>query len=352
MKANRSSKFPKVSVVIPVRQLSYYLVFENLPEMAKQTYKNFEVIVLPNEHGQYDLTLLNKYKWLRIIPTGKVTRPAEKRDIGVSHAKGEVIAFIDDDAYPDTYWLQNAVVLFAQTKSSVICGPGILPSIVHIWERIFDEVLKSGIGSGGYGYRFIARPARQVDDYPSMNFLIRKKLFQKLGGFNSDYWPGEDSKLCNDIITKEKGTIYYDPRVLVYHHRRTDLKGYLKQHANYGFHRGAFFAHGDKNSRNIAYLIPTLFVTYLFLLILFIPVAFFTNISETVVLISLLPLATYGILLIYLVLRALVNTWSLQIALGSALVLVSTHVVYGLHFIRGLIRGIHKSENIYGKKTS
>jgi len=62
----------KVSVIIPIKQLTYYLIFENLPAFEKQTYNNFEVIVLPNEHAQYDLTLLRKYKWLKIIPTGKI----------------------------------------------------------------------------------------------------------------------------------------------------------------------------------------------------------------------------------------------------------------------------------------
>jgi len=79
-------KHPFISVVIPVRSLSYFLLFENLPNMDLQTFKNFEVIVLPNEHSTYDLTLMNKYSWLRIIPTGSITRPAQKRDIGVKNA--------------------------------------------------------------------------------------------------------------------------------------------------------------------------------------------------------------------------------------------------------------------------
>jgi cellulose synthase/poly-beta-1,6-N-acetylglucosamine synthase-like glycosyltransferase len=335
-------KLPKVSVIIPLRKLSYYLLFENLPEMAKQTYRKFEVIVLPNEHGQYDLTLLKQYKWLRIIPTGKITRPAEKRDIGVKNAKGEIIAFIDDDAYPDPNWITSAVSFFASKKAAVVCGPGVLPKRTNGWEQIFDEVLKSPIGSGGYEYRFTRRRARYVDDYPSMNFFIRKKLFQKLGGFNSDYWPGEDSKLCNDIIVKERGKIYYHPDVLVYHHRRGDFGGYLKQHANYGFHRGAFFAHGDKNSRNVVYIVPTMFVIYLITL----PLTYLLLAR-----ISLLPLGLYGILLSYLVLRTFVNTLSAPVALGSALVLVSTHLIYGINFVKGFLKGINKSASIYGKKT-
>ncbi len=48
---------------------------------------------------------------ITIIPTGPVGPPL-KRDIGAKKAKGEIIAFIDDDAYPRKDWLINAVKNF------------------------------------------------------------------------------------------------------------------------------------------------------------------------------------------------------------------------------------------------
>jgi cellulose synthase/poly-beta-1,6-N-acetylglucosamine synthase-like glycosyltransferase len=257
---------PFFSVVIPLQQLSYVLLFENLPALNNQTYKKFEVIVLPNEHSQYDISLLKKYKWVRIIPTGNSTKPAEKRNIGAKQAKGNIVMFLDDDAYPRDDCIEQASNLFTG-KIVAVCGPGILPPHASLWEKVFDEVLKSWVGSGGYTYRFTRRKKRYVDDYPSMNFSIDKNIFLQLGGFKGNYWPGEDSKLCEDVVYKERKKILYHPRVVVFHHRRKDLASYVRQHANYGFHRGAFFAHGDKNSRRISYLIPTFFIFYLLSLI-------------------------------------------------------------------------------------
>ncbi len=329
-----------VSVIIPVKELTYYLLHENLPKLTKQSYKKYEIIVLPNEHAQYDLTLLNQYKNLRIIPTGKITRPAEKRDIGVKQARGEIIAFLDDDAYPDRYWLENAVEIFKKDKVEAVCGPGILPQETNIWEKIFDEVLKTWIGAGEYSYRFSKQPKRFVTDYPSMNFLIVKKVFLKLGGFNSDYWPGEDSKLCNDLIEKEKGSILYSPEVVVYHHRRNNLKGYLKQHASYGFHRGAFFAHGDKNSRKIEYLVPTVFVSYLIALVFYVIIVRRIDIF-------FLPFLIYGLFEGYLLIKSLFSSKNIIISIGSVLILFLTHIVYGLMFIKGLRKGFNKKISIY-----
>src|SRR3989339_749706 len=262
-------KKPLVSIIIPVKEISDYLRNENLPAFVIQSYKNFEVIILPNKSNKENKKLFAKYKWLKIIPTGKVTQPAEKRDIGAKNAKGSILAFIDDDAYPATDWLKKAIQYFNSKKTEVICGPGIIPQKTNIWEKIFDEILISPVGSGGYQYRFVQKHARFIDDYPSMNFLIKKDVFQKLGGFNSEYWPGEDSKLCEDLVYKYKGRIYYNSAILVYHHRRNNLIGFLKQHANYGFHRGAFFAHGDRNSKRFSYLVPTIFVFYIIFLVLF-----------------------------------------------------------------------------------
>lgn len=339
---------PEISIVIPVRALSYFLLFENLPQMSLQTFKNFEVIVLPNEHSTYDLTLMNTYPWLRIIPTGTITRPAQKRDIGVKHAKGKIIAFIDDDAYPDSNWLANAAQLFKKGKFLVLCGPGILPEKTNSWEKIFDNVLVSFFGSGKYAYRFTPQYRRYVIDYPSMNFFIYKKTFEKLGGFNSNYWPGEDSKLCNDIIEKGKGKILYHPDVLVFHHRRSEPKGFLKQHGQYGFHRGAFFSHGDRNSKELTYLAPLLLVLYLGVLPLIYILLWLLNLPPIYYLLASGPFALYCLLIAAVFIQSLLKSRNIIIAAGSAVVLGLTHLYYGLNFIKGLNKGRNKNNSIYG----
>ncbi len=345
----------KISIIIPVKQLTYYLIFENLPEFEEQTYRNFEVIVLPNEHAQYDLTLLRKYKWLKIVPTGKITRPAEKRNIGLENAKGEIIAFIDDDAYPKSDWLEKAIKAFKKNLSAV-CGPGILPANANLWEKVFDEVITSWFGSGGFVYRFIPEKERFVDDYPSMNFFVRKELFQKLGGFKGDYWPGEDSKLCEEIVYKEKGKILYSPKVIVHHHRRNKLKDFLKQHSNYGFHRGAFFAHGDRNSRRISYLIPTFFLLYLLFVFIYFVFSFFSDLNtkywildtKYLILDTLyIPGIIYLVFMAQLFFKALLDTRNLLVAFLSPIVLFLTHITYGILFIKGYITGWKYKENIY-----
>ena len=338
-------KTPYFSIIIPVLSTNKFLLEENLPAHDGMTNKDFEVIVLPNEKSPQDVRLTKKYRWLRIIPTKQITRPAQKRDIGVKKSRGNIIAFIDDDAYPSRNWLSRAKSLFEKNRIEGVCGPGILPTGTTRWEIVFDEILKTWLGSGEYRYRFIKLKGRYVDDYPSMNFFVKKDIFEKAGGFNSDYWPGEDSKLCEDIVYRLGGKIWYDPGVVIYHHRRNTLDSFLMQHGQYGYHRGAFFAHGDHNSRRIVYLVPTFFVAYLILL-LAINLIFrfqFSNFGF----ILLLPLFIYFFLLLIVSFSAIKNTKNLKIAILSAIVLFSMHLVYGVKFAHGLIVGLTKKEKIY-----
>ncbi|MCR4329297.1 MAG: glycosyltransferase [Candidatus Roizmanbacteria bacterium] len=330
-----------ISIIIPVREINDYVTNENLPAFVHQTYKNFEVIVLPNELRKEDKALLTKYPFLRIIPTGNITRPALKRDIGAKHANGTILAFIDDDAYPKSDWLKHAETLFTKKDVSCVCGPGVLPKNTNIWEKVFDEILVSPVGSGGYGYRFTPKETRFVDDYPSMNFLITKKLFTRIGGFNNNFWPGEDSKLCNDIVYKEHEKILYSPNVIIYHHRRNSLVPYLRQHMQYGYHRGAFIAVGDKNSLKINYFLPLFFLLYCLSLLVLLP--FFTPLYFA-------PLIAYLLLSVVIAVRAFLKYKNIFYIVAIPSVLFLTHMLYGMSFLKGLVVGFIKRDKIYGNE--
>lgn len=340
--SRRTSKIV-YSIIIPVLEINDYIRQENLPACNKLRSNNFEVIILPNKVTVDDKKLKKKYSWLRIIPTGKISRPAPKRNIGAKKAKGEILAFIDDDAYPTPNWLTNADRLFEKNNVEALFGPGILPLSTNLWEKVFDEVLKTWIGSGGLSYRFTPHRERYVDDVASMNFFIKKNVFAKLCGFDGDFWPGEDSKLCENLVHKYKGKILYSPKIIIYHHRRDKLIPYLKQHGQYGFHRGAFFAHGDRNSRRLFYLAPTALVIYLLFLLIIRNTLHVTGYTIDIY----FPLIAYLILASTVAISAIKNTRNLKIAFLSTIVLFLMHVTYGIKFIQGLVTGFIYRDKIY-----
>ncbi|MBO5648029.1 MAG: glycosyltransferase [Kiritimatiellae bacterium] len=314
----------KFSVVIACPGRSWMLD-ECLSGLQEQTFRNFEVIVLPDE--DVDLGRAANGFDLKTIPTGKV-RPAEKRNIGIEAASGDVVAFIDDDAYPDVRWLEYAVRYFGESSIAALGGPGVSPRGDSFMAEAGGRVYSSPLVSGGYRYRYEAGGVcRDVDDYPSCNLFVRREVLKEIGGYRTDFWPGEDTLLCKDILDAGY-RIVYDPWVVVSHHRRPLFAPHLRQIGRYAFHRGYFVKRYPSNSLRIAYFLPSMFALYCAGLSVFclLPV------PSMLKAVAVLPLA------VYLFLAALASfsfnplMWIL-VFLG----IVLTHLVYGVHFLVGLL---------------
>ena len=316
---------PLVSVVIACPKRSWMLD-ESLRFLEKQTYENWEAIVLPDE----DISIEVPSSKVRVIPTGKV-RPAEKRNLGIREAKGEIIAFIDDDAYPEMHWIEYAVRYFGNESIGAVGGPGITPLGDSFLAKAGGRVYENILVSGNYRYRYKAGGVRRdVDDFPSCNLFVRKSLLESFGGYHTDFWPGEDTLLCKDIIDAGK-RIVYDPWVVVSHHRRPLFMPHLRQLGRYAFHRGYFVKRYPSNSLHVSYFIPTLFVLYLISLL---PVSTVSIVprSEYQRLIYFLPFFSYAFFVLVTTFSFNPVKWLLTIA-G----VVSTHVTYGVRFAQGLL---------------
>lgn len=319
---------PKVSIIIPVKEINDY-IRESIPHILALTYQNFEIIILPDKKTS------ETFLKTRIISTGH-TGPAEKRDKGAKEAGGEILAFLDDDAYPRKDWLLNALLNFEDEKIAIVCGPGVTPKDDNAIKKASGAVFTSFLGSGNFTYRYWPKKKRFVDDFPSVNMLVRKTDFEKVGGFSTSFWPGEDTKLCLDVIKTGK-KILYDPEVFVWHHRRANIKEYLKQIFNYSQHRGFFTKKYPKTSLKLAYFIPSLFIVFLFLLPLVIKISFFALIYKIIL----------GVYLICLAIAGTVEAFRYKsIAVGFLVIplIFLTHITYGLGFIIGLIKPDLKSK--------
>jgi len=316
---------PIISVIIPFKKSSSYLS-ECLEALSHQSYTHFEIILLPDKKEKFI------FSNAKVFVTGPIG-PAEKRDIGVAKAKGEMLAFIDDDAYPDKDWLANAKPYFQNPEISAVCGPGVTPGNDSISQKAGGFVNSLWFGSGGAGtYRFIPKKKRYVDDFPSMNFIVRKTDFLKAGGFDTHFWPGEDTKLCHDLVYKLGKKIIYDPKVLVFHHRKALFISHLRQISGYAIHRGHFARILPATSLKFGYLIPTFFVLFLI-----------SGLFIFSFLRQLLPIYL-GIIILYLglltgnILYVMFKTGNILVSVYTGAGIVATHLVYGFLFPLGYLK--------------
>lgn len=199
--------FPAISVIIPVYNVEKYLR-KTLSSVAKQTMKNFEVIMIDDGSTDSSLEIANefceKYDNFRLInlENGGVSKA---RNAGIDASKGEYIAFIDSDDFVSQDFLE---LLYKSAKSSdadVVCCNYLFyfsPS-----GKIFPEIfnVRSGIYSGKKLLNTLIKDFRM--HYYVWNKLWKRTLFTE----NNIRFP---EMFFEDIVLSSQ-LFYYADKVVV-----------------------------------------------------------------------------------------------------------------------------------------
>ncbi len=324
MRASRqAASSADVSIIIVAPRVSDFLnealqAIEHLVSPARET-----IVVLDEAPDSG----LNATHCIVSGPRG----PAQKRDMGAAAASGRLLAFLDDDAYPSPGWLEAAVPHFDNPAIWAVGGPGVTPPNDGFRARVSGWTYAAWIVSGPARFRYVPSSNRTVDDYPSMNLIVRRSAFQAIGGFDSGFYPGEDTKLCLEIA-RRGGLIQYESDALVYHHRRPVMREHLKQIAHYGRHRGYFARTFPETSRRVQYFVPSLWLLWL------IVAAAASTWIEPVRAVLLATLGAYGIAVAASAVNAIIGARSFRIGMAVIPTIVASHLLYGWHFIGGLVR--------------
>jgi glycosyltransferase involved in cell wall biosynthesis len=187
----------------------------------------WDVLVVDNNSN--DLTRPEVEKFCQRYP-GRFRYLFEKQpgksfalNAGIREARGDVLAFMDDDVTVDPTWLQN---LTAPLQDSQWAGSGgrIRP------ERDFSPprwMLLEGdysLGSALAAVFDLGGEPRELHRPPyGTNMAFRKSMFEKYGGFRTDMGPrpgseirGEDIEFGRRLMTAGE-RLYYAPSAIVYH---------------------------------------------------------------------------------------------------------------------------------------
>lgn len=310
----------RVSFIIPVKEVNDYVV-ETVGHLQGLDGDNWEAFVVTNE--------IESVPWydsrITVLESGRVG-PADKRDLAAKFATGEILVFLDDDSYPENNYLSVLRNCFADGHQ-VVGGPAVTPTTDSYWQQVSGAMYLSRF-TGGSPERYSPRlPARYVADWPSVNLATRTSAFERVGGFDCSFWPGEDTLLC-DKLAIEGLRVWYEPNLLVWHHRRGSLLSHLKQAGNYGLHRGFFAKEFGHSSRKFAYFAPSALV----LLIL----------ASVVVPRGLVSQIIFVAIFLYFLSQLIgavqvTSQMGFRIAVGSFAYAVLSHLWYGIRFMQGLI---------------
>ena len=229
---------PVISVVTPTFNRSHELdhLIESINNQTLD-YKYFEMII--SDDGSTDDTAKKIKKWSNIVNfnlkyiSQNNLGPGAARNLGVKNSIGELIVFIDSDCEAKENWLKIIYDFYNKNLFDAFGGPDhskndFLPIQIAI-DYSMTSFLTTG-GMRGHKKNMLAK------FYPrSHNMGVKKKLFEKIGGFGS-LRHGQDIELSHRIRNSgARVELLID--AIVYHRRRTTLKKFFRQVFNWGVAR-------------------------------------------------------------------------------------------------------------------
>lgn len=162
--------------------------------------------------------------------------PAAARNAGSAQARGNYLAFVDDDCEPAPDWLVRLAAHFADEPDAAIGGRtlnGLPANLYSTASQLLLDYLY-------IAYRDDARGEPRL--LPSNNVAFPRRSFEAVGRFDLAFplAAGEDRELC-DRWHESGRRLLYAPDAVVYHSHALTWSSFCRQHFNYG--RGAFRFH-------------------------------------------------------------------------------------------------------------
>jgi GT2 family glycosyltransferase len=219
----RDMSWPRISVVV----CSYNgaaTIRDTLDGLQQLAYPDYEVIVVNDGSTDRTREIASEYP-VRLISTEN-RGLSNARNTGFQEATGEIVAYIDDDAYPDPHWLSYLALDFQRTGCVGVGGPNLPPA--------GDGPLADCVANAPGGPVQVLLTDRVAEHIPGCNMAFRKSALQEIGGFDPIYRAaGDDVDLCWRL-QERGGVIGFAPSAVVWHHRRNSVRMYWKQQRGYG----------------------------------------------------------------------------------------------------------------------
>jgi GT2 family glycosyltransferase len=215
--------WPPVSVVV----CSYNgarTIAETLTGLQELEYPDYEVIVVSDGSNDATEEIARQYD-VRLISTEN-RGLSSARNTGMEAATGDIVAYIDDDAYPDPHWLTYLAATFLSTEHVGVGGPNIAPP----GDGPIADCVENSPGNPTH----ILLSDQEAEHLPGCNMAFRKAALQAIDGFDPRFrTAGDDVDVCWRL--HQRGwSLGFSPAAMVWHHRRNSVKVYWKQQVNYG----------------------------------------------------------------------------------------------------------------------
>ncbi len=217
------SPWPGISVVI----CSYNgaaTIRDTLDGLQKLSYPDYEVILV-NDGSTDETPLIAKDYDVKLISTEN-RGLSNARNSGYQAASKEIVAYIDDDAYPDPDWAHYLALRYLSGDYAAVGGPNLAPA--------GDGPIADCVANAPGGPVHVLLADTVAEHIPGCNMSFKRSALVAVGGFDPRYRAaGDDVDLCWRI-QEQVGKIGFHAAATVWHHRRNSMQMYWKQQQGYG----------------------------------------------------------------------------------------------------------------------
>ena len=217
-----------------------------LRSVLAQDYGNFEILILDQSRDDATETIAqelalgdSRVRYLRLDQRG-LSRAYNR---GVAEARGELVAFTDDDCVAPPGWLRAVAEAFAREPETELLDGQVLAPIDAREERRGEGVIptlpisKLERLSKRHGFRVFGMGA---------NFATHRGMWERVGGFDEILGGGGPLQSAQDFdyayrVYRCGGTILLDPSVIVHHYGFRANAEWPETVGSYGIGVGGFY---------------------------------------------------------------------------------------------------------------
>jgi cellulose synthase/poly-beta-1,6-N-acetylglucosamine synthase-like glycosyltransferase len=324
-------QYPKVSFLMPIL---------NEEKTLAQTLDSLLALEYPQEKVELLLALGKSTDNTRVIaeqyaqkhpnihlienPSGNT---AIGRNLCIEQATGEMLMNYSGHVITEKNLLKE-LALKLQSLPADVASVGcsnISPGKQNFVGEVSGFAFLSFMGGRNFFSQNAMFPDERYTDHLSFS-CYRKEAVQKVGGFDPEFWCGQDYEL--DIRLRKAGyKILYTPNTKVYHFKRDSVRSLWRQMYRYGIARAKMVKKHHDTLRFYYLLGPAFILGALLVVVLS--------------LLQMIPLWVILALIVAYVLLSVVSTLQItrkpSVVVSSILFYLLIHVGYGAGFIRGTL---------------
>ena len=219
---------PFVSVVVPVRNGEANIT-DCLDAILATDYPPDRREILVVDNGSSDGTAAR----IRERPVSYLHEPrrgvSNARNLGITHSRGEILAFVDSDCVVEPQWLTEIARAFEDPGVGCVAG-----DLQHVPPRTPAERQAARMLGNWQRFAFNSNPAYAI----TANASYRRDVLDRIGGFDPHMTRAQDVELGLRFQERSDRRLAYAERATARHRNRSTQLGFFRQQLGWAYGAG------------------------------------------------------------------------------------------------------------------